>query len=171
MVLSGERRVSGSLCGFCMCHPIPCRICMCPDAWSCRMLLTDAVGNPTGVLRRAGVLQRGWGALVGHMVHQFTSGFFGRHGTGSGACLRGVGHIQKGQVMCDKVGAAQGTSGVVVPHREGPGCVQCIVCTCDALRVHKYMIAGLACVQVGVLVHILSSWAVCHHAGSLEMLW
>ena len=27
-------------------HPIPCLICACADAWSCRMLLTDAGRDP-----------------------------------------------------------------------------------------------------------------------------
>ena len=109
----------------------------------------DAVHDPTSALRRAGVHQRVRGALVGHMAHQFTSGFVGRHGTGSGARPRGAGHIQKGRVMCDEVGAAWGTSGVVVARREEPGCVWCVVCACGALRVRRYVIAGLACVQEG----------------------
>ena len=109
----------------------------------------DAVGDPTSALRRAGVHQRGRGTLVGHMAHQFASGFVRRCGTGSGAHPRGAGHIQKGRVMCDEVRAAQGTSGVVVARREGLGCVQCIVCACGALRVRGYVIAGLACVQEG----------------------
>ena len=143
-------------------HPMP----TCADTWSHRMLLMDTVGNPTSVLRRAGEHQRGRGTLVGHMVHQFTLGFIGQCGTGSGTHLRGVGHIQKGRVICDEVRAVQGTSGVVVACQEGLGCVQCIVCTCGMLRVRGYMITGLACVQEGVWVHVLGC---CPHGCHLSL--
>ena len=141
MVLLGERRVSGSLCRFCMHRPILCLICACADAWSCRMLFTDVVHNLTSVLRRAGAHQRGQGALVGHMAHQFVSGFVRRHGTRLGAHPERAGH---------EVRAAWGTSGVVVACQEGPGYVWCIVCACGALWVCGYVITGLACVQEGV---------------------